>query len=494
MRRPSALALLLLAGALPACTVGPNYAPPTINTPPGWASPMEGGADAQPADLAQWWTVLNDPVLDRLVRRALDANLDLQAAEQRVLQARAARGIVAGDELPRVDADGSYTRSRGSERTGGPVIDEPSSGVNTWRAGLAASWELDVFGRVRRNVEAADAQLDAAVERRRDLMVILAADVAQTYADLRAFQRRLVIARENVGIQQETLSLSRARFDAGLSSELDVARATALLQTTLASIPPLEAGVRSAIYRLAVLIAEPPEALVNELTPDAPIPAIPSGIRVGLPSDLLLRRPDLRAAERDLAAQTAQIGVATADLYPRFSLLGGFGFSANDAGRLFDLNSRFWSIGPALTWNVFDNGRIRSNIRLQEARTQELLVQFQQAALRAMAEVDSALVAYAKGQQRLTALAQAVEANQRAVDLANQLYSRGLTDFFSVLDTQRQLFLSQDLFAESQLDNASNLITLYRALGGGWSDQSPPQPAPADPAEPAIEQSNPSGS
>lgn len=486
-----ASALVLLAG-LPACTVGPNYTPPKPDLPASWSSPLEGNTGSSTRELSSWWQVLNDPVLTTLIDRALQDNKDLAVAQARIAEARAIRGVIAADQLPTVDATGDYSRSRNSDnsfnRNGGGSL-QSSDGVDTFRVGLGASWEVDLWGRIRRQVEAADADVGVTIEDRRGVMVSLVADVATAYVDLRAFQKRLDIARQNLKTQQETVTLSQARFQAGLSSELDVSRATAQLATTQSTIPSFEAGVRQSIYRLGVLLGQQPGALVSDLQAVGPIPAAPERLPVGLPPDLLRRRPDLRSAERSLAAATARVGVATADLYPRLQLLGGFGLESSQFGQLFDMNSRYWNIGPNVTFNLFDRSRIRSNIAANDARVAQAQARFENTVLRALEEVDSALVAHAREQERRDFLAQASAANQRSVDLANQLYSRGLTDFFSVLDTQRQLFQSQDQEVQSEQQVTRNLIALYRAMGGGWDINEPggstafdPKPEPPQPA------------
>jgi len=470
-RAAGGIGVLVLLAGLPACKVGPDYALPKTDTPAQWASSMGGGESAAQADLRTWWSVLNDPVLDGLITRTMESNLDLQEAKMRVLEARALRGISAADQFPSVNADGSYSRSRNSDtgvgqRAGGATQD--SGGVDNFQVGFDASWELDFFGRVRRNVEASDAGLQGSVETLRDVRVTLVADVALAYTDLRSFQRRVAIAQDNAKSQQETVNLSKARLDAGLSSELDLSRATALLASTQASIPPLEAGIRTSIYRLSVLMGQQPGVLVSELSEAKAIPSASGGVPLGLPSDLLRRRPDVRRAEHDLAQQTALIGVATGDLFPRFSLTGSFGFDSQQGGHLIDMNSRYWSIGPAFNWNVFDAGKIRNNIKAQEARTQQALARYQKRVLGAFEDVEGAAVNYAREQERLAALRRGTAANQRAVELSNQLYSRGLTDFFSVLDSQRLLFQNQDLEVQSERNVTANLIALYKAMGGGW--------------------------
>jgi NodT family efflux transporter outer membrane factor (OMF) lipoprotein len=483
------LSVAMVAG-LASCKVGPNYEVPKTEAPAQWASPLEGGESAEASgakvDLRTWWSVLNDPALDGLINRALESNLDLNVAKARVLEARALRGITAADLFPSVNADGAYSRSRDSENGFGQRglgATEPSGGVDSFQIGFDASWELDFFGRVRRNVEAADAQLEGSVESLRDVRVTLISDVALAYTDLRAFQKRLAIAQDNAKSQQETVNLSKARLEAGLSSELDLSRAVALLASTQAAIPPLEAGIRTSMYKIAVLVGQQPGALVQELSAVQDIPAVPTTLPMGLPSDLLRRRPDVRSAERSLAQQTALIGVATSDLFPRFSLTGSFGLSSQNAGNLVDMNSRYWSIGPAFAWNVFDAGKIRNNIKAQEARTQQALSLYQKQVLTAFQDVENAMVNYAREQDRLAALKRGTQANQRAVELSTQLYTRGLSDFFSVLDSQRLLFENQDQQMQSERNVTANLIALYKALGGGWDPNEKGGTASYDTAE-----------
>lgn len=479
----AAAAIALLAG----CTVGPDYAPspPAVPDAFGRLDDQPRGpsrAVAGPADLTRWWSRLGDPALDSLVARAVGGNLDLRIAAARVREARALRGIAAADQYPSVNAGADYSRSRRSENAGtNGLLPDSADGQDLYQAGFDASWELDVFGGVRRNVEAADADVQAAEEGRRDVLVTLVAEVARTYVDLRTFQRRLDIARRNVVAAQDSVDLSNSRFQAGLTGELDVAQARAQLETRVSQIPPLESGLAQSVHRLGVLLGTQPTSLREELAASAPIPVAPAEIPVGLPSDLLRRRPDVRRAERNLAAATARVGVATADLYPRFSLTGYFQLQSDQIGTLFDMNSRAWGIGPSVRWNIFDGGRIRANIAAADARTQQSLASFERAVLGSLEETENALVAFAQEQSRRAALLRAVDANTRAVDLATQLYSSGLRDFLNVLASQQQLFESQDQLAQSDRAVTADLIALYKALGGGWEDAEL-MPEPAGPA------------
>jgi NodT family efflux transporter outer membrane factor (OMF) lipoprotein len=337
-----------------------------------------------------------------------------------------------------------------------------------FKTGFDASWEIDLFGGVRRSVEAGDANIDASVENRRDTLVTLLGDVAKNYIDLRGFQHRLAVAQSNLKSQQESLELTKVRFQAGLASDFDVARAEAQVNTTAAQIPTLESSLKQAAYRLDLLLGLEPGALSMELSNDAPIPALPPEVLMGLPSELLRRRPDIRRAERQLAAATAQMGAATADLFPRFSLTGSGGLQSFSASDWFTSGSRFWSVGPAVRWPIFDAGRIRANIEVRNAQQEQALRQYEKAVLSALQEVENSLVNYSKEQARYQSLVEAVAANRRAVEMANELYVRGLSDFLNVLDAQRSLLSSENDLAQSEATMASNLVSLYKALGGGW--------------------------
>ena len=461
--KSSVLSLSALAG----CTVGPDYRPPKVEMPSQWLLPPESAATTQPslttthpADLARWWTQFDDPTLDALVARALEGNLGLRQATSRVRQARASRRIAGAGLWPTVDTSASFSRSRG------PGPDARRN--DFFRAGLDAAWELDVFGGVRRDVEAAGAEYRASVEDRRDVLVVLVSEVALNYMDLRGRQRQLAIARENLVAQKRSTDIARRQFEAGLVSGLDLANATAQVATTESVIPRLESDARLVVYALSVLLGLEPGALLEELSAEAPIPATPPEVPIGLPAELLRRRPDVRRAEADLHAATARIGVATADLFPRFSLTGSFGTSGPHFGDLFDAQNRSWSFGPALRWPLFDAGRIRANIDVTYAVQEQALTAYRATVLTALQEVEGALVAYASEQRQREALSAAVAANRRAVELSTQLYARGQTDFLNVLSAQRALFGSEEALVQSEVTMATNLVALYRALGGGW--------------------------
>jgi NodT family efflux transporter outer membrane factor (OMF) lipoprotein len=445
-----------------------------------YAAELGGGAVAGPAELGRWWARLGDPTLDSLVERAVAGNLTLREARARVVEARAQRRVVGADRYPTVDAAGSYTRSRGSENVllggsgfgaggvGAPVVALPGAERDLYQAGFDASWEIDVFGGTRRAVEAADADTEAAVAGLHDAMVTLLAEVARNYVEVRSLQERVRIAQENARAQAETAGLSRAKSEAGLTSELDPVRAEAQLAATRAQIPALEAQLRQAEHRLAVLLGARPGSLGAELEAAAPVPPIPERVAVGIPSDLLRRRPDIRRAERELAAATARIGVATADLFPRFSLTGSFGLQSTKVASLADGDSRFWAIGPAVRWPVLSGGRIRGNIQVQGALEEQALARYEGAVLTALEDVENALVNYSREQARRDSLAQGVASARTALGLATELNARGLTDFLSVLDAQRQLFALEDQLAQSEGVVTANVIALYKALGGGW--------------------------
>lgn len=460
-----------VSAVISGCKVGPDYAPPMSSTPQGFTHVNEtgfikkSGVSQERTPEAAWWRTLGDESLNTLVDRAVQRNLDLRLAQSRVVEALAERGVIAADALPTVDANSSFTRSRRSEK----VNTFPGSQVmNDFSAGFSANWEIDFWGRVARGVEAADADIESAVENRRDTMVTLLAEVARNYVELRGFQRRLEIARKNIKLQQDTLDLTQARFDAGLTSEVDVAQSKSLLASTQATIPTLDAGVQRSIHRISVLLGEQPTSLLEELSPAAAIPPVPSQVMIGVPSELLRRRPDVRRAERDLAAATARVGVATADLFPRFSLTGSFGFESKTVQSLAEPGARFWSFGPAVRWPIFQGGRVRANIAVQNARVDQALTRYEQTVLNCFEDVENALTNYTREQARMASLQESFAANQRAFDLATQLYSNGLADFLRVLDSQRALFASEDALIDSERAVTSNLVALYRALGGGW--------------------------
>jgi len=418
-------------------------------------------------DIARWWETLNDPALNSLITRAIENNLDLKQAQARIRQARGARAFAAGGVWPTVDTAASYRRIR----AGG----ENSTGArSSFQAGLDAAWEIDVFGGLRRNIEAADADVKAAVEDSRDILVTLAAEVALNYTDLRLLQRQITISQENLAAQKRSADLTRRRFAGGFVSGLDVANSDVLVASTESQIPLLEAALRQTIYALGVLLGQEPGALLNELSAQAPIPTTPPQVPVGLPSDLLRRRPDIRRAEARIQSATARIGVATADLFPRFSLTGSLAISGDKLSAFGNWDNRSWSIGPTVTWPLFDAGRIRANIAIQNANQEESLLAYRSTILLAIQEVENALIAYSKEQQHRKSLVDALAASRRSVELSTQLYTQGQTDFLNVLTAQRALLSSEEALATSDRTVATNLIALYKALGGGWESEPAP--------------------
>lgn len=522
--RSMLVAAFAMAGAMAGCTVGEDYAPPRVITSPGWSelaqplpatrpTQLPSNATTRPVSVAEWWTTFNDPALNELIAQAVRSNNDLRLAESRIREARAQRGVVAGRLYPQVNADGTYLHSRVSEngvpipgagaQTGGQLPDitprrPPGNAASGGRApgggggsssgssggtssifgfgrdfdlfqlGFDAAWEIDVFGGTRRSVEGAEADIAARVEDGRSVLVSLMAEVARNYLELRGAQRQLAIARDTLGAQQRTLQLTQDRRQAGVATDLDVARATSSVATTAATIPGFNARARAAIHRLSVLVGREPAALSEQLTPAGALPDVPAVVPVGLPSELLRRRPDVRRAERELAAATARTGAATADLFPRFALTGNLGLQSLSPDKLFNTNSVYSAIGPSINWPIFDAGRIRSNIQVQNERQEQALIRYEQSVLQALQDVEDALTNYASEQVRHQSLAEAVAADRRAVDVAQDRYRQGVVDFLTVLDAQRSLFRSQDALAESDRLVATNLVALYKALGGGW--------------------------
>ncbi len=467
------LFLVLLTGGLlvvklTGCTVGPNFLKPSPKMPDKWAEAPRDEGTEEPRNISQWWTIFSDPKLNSLIERAVQSNLDLQIAEARIREARAQRVVVAAAAYPQIDVAGDYSRSRDSLNAGGSVASSAPGGQNLYQAGFDAAWEIDVFGGVRRAVEGANADIAVTVENRRNVLVTLLAEVARNYLEVRGSQTRLAVAEKNIFTQQQALEIAKARYSAGLSSELDVAQAQAQLSTTEAGVPLLQTSMRQAIHQLGVLLGQPPESLLDELLATAPIPSGPPDIPAGLPSDLLRRRPDIRQAEQELAAATARIGVATANLFPRFFLTGAVGQASVDASDVFQSSSRFWSVGPTITWPVFTAGRLRAQVEIQNARQEQAAIRYEKTVLTALQDVESALVAYSKEQITRDSLIQAVKANRQAVDIANELYMRGLVDFLNVIISQRSLNFAEDQLAQSAQRVSSNLVALYKALGGGW--------------------------
>jgi outer membrane protein, multidrug efflux system len=454
------------------CVVGPDYHPAGANAPADWIQPEADGVADRASTPSSWWSSFNDVELDSLIQRAARSNLDLRMAEARLRQARAVRGGTAADFWPSIDASGSYARAKQSQNQ--PLIGALPLPPNfpfeysIYQAGFDASWEIDIFGSKRRALEAATAEWEGAIEARNDAMISLLSEVARNYVELRGSQQRLGIAQRDLELQQEATELTRARFQGGVATELDVTREAALLAAQQSAIPPLETALRSAMYALAVLLGQQPGELVAELSPVANVPPVPPKVPIGLPSDLLRRRPDVRRAERQLAAETARIGVAKAEWFPKISLTGDAGTESVSLSNWFDPGSRFWSIGPSVQWNALDFGRVRAQVRAQTAVQEAALATYQKAVLVSLQEAENAIVAYAQEQNRHRALADEVADNRRSLDMANSLFAAGRVNFLDVLDARRSLYQSDDLLAVSDQAVSLDLIALYKALGGGW--------------------------
>jgi multidrug efflux system outer membrane protein len=461
---------LIMTGCV---TVGPDYVRPDTSLSTTWHSELKGGlipGEMNPKTLAAWWSTLNDPELSSLIDRAVSGNLDLKNARARIREARARRGIAKAGLFPTFDATGSATWTESSNDTG---TNRTSETRDLYSAGFDAGWEIDIFGGVRRSIEAAEADIEASQEDLRDVLVSLLAEVAINYIELRTFQTRLAIAEVNLEAQKETYQLTVWRNQAGLSDELAVQQARYNLENTLAQLPTLRTGKEEALNRIAVLLGEQPGNVHSLLDQQMSMPEISLKLAIGIPADVLRNRPDVRRAERELAAQSARIGVATADLYPKLTLGGSIGFETlnmNDSP-----TSQTWSsnVGPGITWAIFRAGAIRQNIEVQTALHEQALIAYEAAILSALEDIENALVAYAEEQNRRDSLQEAAEAAQRAAELAKLNYESGLTDFNNVLDAQRSLFSFQDQLAQSNATVTSNLIRLYKALGGGWKSLCP---------------------
>jgi NodT family efflux transporter outer membrane factor (OMF) lipoprotein len=455
--------------------VGPNFIRPKVKVEPNW---MEAGDDrvkSEPTDYRNWWHVFNAPVLDRLIDRAYRENLSLRIAGVRVLEARAQLGIAVGGLYPQTQqAFGFFQYNRTSERAAlANLLPRSLLEYRQAEIGLLASWELDFWGKFRRAIESADASLLATVSNYDNALVSLTADVANTYVQIRTLEKRLRIARENVETQKESLKVAEVRFQHGLAPELDVEQAKTVLHDTIASIPSLKTQLQQAKNALSVLLGLPPGDLADLMEGPPEIPVSPPQVVIGMPADLLRRRPDIRSAEQQAAAQCARIGVAKSDLYPAFSITGTFGFLSSDAGKfslsdMFQWESRTALAGPSFQWNIFNYGRITNNVRVQDARFQELLIAYQNTVLKAQQEVEDNLTAFLRAQERAESLAQSTAAAKKSLDVAILLYRAGLADFTTVLIAQQTLLNEQDKLAITLGNISSSLVGVYRALGGGW--------------------------
>jgi len=466
-----ALVLLAVGG----CMIGPDYQRPKISVSPNWADTADQRVSTESTTYRGWWRAFNDPVLDRLIAQAYRDNLTLRQAGVRVLQARAQLGIAVGEVFPQTQQlIGSVEYNRTSDRAALGAAFNGNS-VSYWQSqiGAQATWELDFWGRIRRGIESADASLLATLADYDSTLVTLTADVANTYIALRTAEERIRIARENVDIQEQTLKIVEARFTYGTVTQLDVEQARTVLFNTLATLPTLETQRRQARDALSVLLGMPPNDLSDLLYGPSTIPVSPPQVIVGIPADLLRRRPDIRSAELQAVAQSAQIGVAKADLLPAFSLIGQLVLLSTDLGtfRLSDMfrwGSRQIQVGPSVQWNILNYGQITNNVRVQDANFQQLLLTYQRSVLSAQQDVEDNLAAFLRSQDRADLLAKSVTSSRTAVDLATLQYREGVTDFTTVLTTQQTLLSQQDNLAITLGNISTSLVGVYRALGGGW--------------------------
>lgn len=455
-----------VAAALSACAVGPDYVQPELPEAERFAN-LHPAVYSEQESLSEFWKQFDDQTLNQLIEDALQSNHDLRIALARFAEARAVLGETTLDIAPTITASGGYVEQRSSRA-------EPAAAFGRnqefYDAGFDAFWELDFFGRVRRSIQAGYADAESAEASLRDAQVIVIAEVARTYFELRGQQSQLDVARRNVANQRETFDLTNIRLQAGRGTELDTSRAQAQLSTTLASIGPLEAAVARSQHRLAVLTGRTPEALQELLAPARDLPPLPQIAAVGSPEAMLRRRPDIRVAERDLAAATARIGVAVADLFPRVSFTGGVGSVATRASGLGDSGNDTYTLAPGLTWAALDLGRVRARIAGARARTEASLARYEQTVLRALEETENALVTHARARERLAHATEAAAASATAARLARLRFEGGLVDFLQVLDAERTLLEAEDRLAQSRTEAATSLIAVYKALGGGWEN------------------------
>ena len=533
-RAVSRAVMVMLAGtALAGCTMGPDFEHPASRwSPASWfaghpASPAKQPVSEPVADAVdpQWWTLFHDPQLTSLETRVAAANLDVQTAVIRLAESRASLGVARADAMPSIDGNSSYTRQQlskkgalslfpgggatASSQTSGvgagglvntPLAGTPGTGSNGLSAtngagpnvglfqpfdlfqyGFDASWEIDFWGRVKRNVESADASVTAAAEAQRETLLSALGEVARDYIQLRGVQRNLEITQSNLGTAQQSLKLTQDRAAGGLTTDLDVANAAAQVANTASQIPNLQAQEQQLINAIALLLGQPPQSMQAELGAPHPIPPVPPKVPVGLPSELARRRPDIRRAEAQLHAATADVGVAVADFYPRVTLSGSVAMQATqfkDLGSWAQANT--WSFGPSISLPIFEGGRLRRVLELREAQQKEAAIAYQRAVLGALHDVDNSLTAYQAEQLRRNQLEQAVVQNRRALKLAQDRYSQGVSDFLTVLDSERSLLAAEQMLTDSTTTVSTNLVQIYKALGGGWENEMPDVKPAAD--------------
>ncbi len=486
-RQHRRLAVVVSAWAVGGCTVGPRFVPPQPNVPAQWSqAARDHGAQglsrvsAQTPQLVAWWTSFKDPTLVSLIERSVTENLDVREAVLRIEEARAQRAVTAAGLWPNLSANAGFERQRLSVNTPNGAIFgigakipglPPGIFVNPYdqyQLGLSASWELDLFGRVRRSVEAADANTLATVENEHGVVLSLVSEVAQTYIDLRGAQLRHVIVEESLTTQRDVLELTRQRWNAGQTTDLDVENAATEVSASEAQLPPLDREITEDINQLSELMNREPGALRGELAEPRPVPPVPPLVPIGLPAELARRRPDIRQAEANLHAATAQVGVAVADLFPRLTLGATGGFQSTGMSQLFEAASRFTSIGPTLDLPVFDASARRATIHLRDVQAQEAGIEYARTVLGALYEAENALAAYGSDQTRSDSLTAGVASSRTALELARDRYESGVTSFLEVLDAERTLQQQELALAEATTAVSSDLVALYKALGGGW--------------------------
>jgi NodT family efflux transporter outer membrane factor (OMF) lipoprotein len=482
-----------LAAGLTACAAGASYRVPPPDEPPTFAA--TAAASAEPAgaavagsaastqskalvpDFAAWWRALSDEELNSLVDRAVKSNLDLEVALDRLQQARTYEAVVAGHALPEVDATGAAGRGTGTDLSRGRAEQGLVSADNTdglqhlnTLVGFDAVWELDLFGKFRREFEAARADTQVARAVRNDVLTSVIADVVRAYVDLRGFQVRAGILNKASDVLRESLRIVNIRYERGITNALDVALATRELATLEAQIAPVEAEANAAKYALAALVGEYPENMVQELSRPDLIPSMPAPAAPGVPLDLLKRRPDIQAAERELAAATARVGVATASLFPQVAIIGSIGSQGQGWGTIPNINRHIWSFGPGAVWPLLDFGALDAQVDIAHLAARASLVNYQKTILNAVQQVDTSLDAYQAQEVRMEKLSAALLAAEHAVDLATQRYNRGLTDFLNVVDAEREFYDLQDQYAVAQVALGEQFVQLYKSLGGGWQN------------------------
>jgi NodT family efflux transporter outer membrane factor (OMF) lipoprotein len=494
LRRIPAVALLLALGA---CTVGPNYASPEWLSPASWFAkkaepiPREPSVAVAGAIDPNWWKLFKDPILTKLEHRVAGENLDVQVATVRIAESRAQLAVAGAAQFPTLNANGSYARTKASDvgefasapnalgangafgNTTGGLRSSHLNPFDVYQVGFDASWELDLWGGVRRSVESASASVEASAEARRATLLSSLAELARDYMQLRGTQSQLRIAHDNLRTSQQSLQLTQQRAAGGVTTDLDVANAAAQVRTTAAQIPPLEQQESELINAISLLLGQPPNALQAELVRVQRVPPVPPKVPVGLPSELARRRPDIRQAEAQLHAATADIGVAVAAFYPSVTLSGSVGLQSLQPWKMFNIDARQYAMGPGITIPIFQGGQLRGTLELRKAQQQEAAINYQKTVLSAWHDVDNALTAYRTEQARRDQLAEAVVQNQRALVLAQSRYQEGVADFLQVLTAQQNLLSTQQQLAIATTNVSANLVALYKALGGGWETQLP---------------------